>query len=63
MWLKGLRHPNESAAVQEAKARLERVVADDPTVDGLLAQRQRITRENGLARDIEQALKARRRSA
>lgn len=61
MWVKAWRHPGaESPGVTDAKARLDKANADDSTVDGLVARRTRLMRENGLARDIEQALKARR---
>lgn len=61
MWLMPWRNRGtESPGVTDAKARLERATADDSTVDALVARRHRITRENGLARDIEDALRARR---
>lgn len=57
-WLDARR--SESPAVADARGRLDKANADDSTVDRLVEHRRRITRENGLARDIEQALRARR---
>lgn len=51
---------NDSTQLTDAKARLDKAHADDRVVNNLLARRERIVRENGLARDIEAALRARR---
>lgn len=63
MWLTRMfrrRQRRAADAVDAAKARLEKARADDSTVDHLVARRTRLTRENGLARDIERALGVRR---
>ncbi len=49
-----------SPAAHDAKARLEKVQADDSTVDKIVAHRARLASENGLAHAIERALRARR---
>lgn len=63
MWLMRMmrrRRRQDTDDVNAAKERLDRARADDSTVDRLVARRARLTRENGLARDIERALRVRR---
>lgn len=58
-WWPRSRH-HESDDLREAKERLERVLADDSTVDQAVETGARIVRENGLVWNIERALRVRR---